>query len=122
MLALHRPPVDLWFKQFAYGPIEIYPAEAVPQHLPLARARALAREHARLQKSDLARLDQAERRAQALGIGRDDISRAFGRVAISELPLVYDAVPMLDLPPAGQARDSAAIRSALSPYFAPPPP
>lgn len=113
MVILHRPAVDLWFKQYAYGPIPVAQNESRPENLPIERARELARAHAQRQRGDLARLDRAEATAGAMGIGRDDISQTFGRVAISELPIVYDAVPMLDLPAHGRPFFPAEIQDAL---------
>jgi hypothetical protein len=83
----------------------------------LARARYLAHEIAQAQHRDLARLDQANRVAKSLGIGRQQISEIFGRVEVLELPRVYDAIGLFDLPSRGRSLDPARVRAALGPYL-----
>lgn len=56
---------------------------------------------ARRQKRNLVRLQEAEKIAKARGWSRSDISNAFGRVVLPEIPKVYDAVLILDLPEKG---------------------
>jgi hypothetical protein len=83
------------------------------------RARRLAVRWVLQQRRDLSRLDRAEAEAQRRGIDREAIRRAFGRVAISELPEQYDAADMLDLPKEGVVDDPAAVRAALGRWLAP---
>lgn len=81
--------------------------------LQLARARYLAEEFASRQRQNLARLDQAQALARRLGVGRAQIAEVFGRIDALELPPVYDALGLLDLPWDGNDVGSAQAREAL---------
>ncbi len=119
MVVANQPRVDALF---IHGVPEMSDEEAevyVIPELQLLRARYLAAEYARLQRIDLAKLDRAERVARRLGIGREAIRDTFGRVEILEIPKVYDANGMLDLPWKGTERDRAKIRSALGELLTP---
>ncbi len=59
------------------------------------------------------KLEQVEAVGQSLGIGRDAIHRVFGRLSAPDLPEVYDAVDLLDLPLMGAERNAVRIRRAL---------
>jgi hypothetical protein len=83
-----------------------------------ARADFLAREIAGWQRRHLARLDRAEAVARRAGIGREGIARTFGRLDMPELPKVYDAAPLLDLPWRGPENDAAIIRRTLGSLLA----
>lgn len=80
-----------------------------------ARTSLLALERARWQRRHLAKLEQAEVTARKLGIGREAIRRAFGRLDAPELPPMYDAVDLLDVPPLGSETNLARIRAAIGP-------
>jgi hypothetical protein len=77
----------------------------------------MALERAEWQRRHLGRLDQAEVVARQLGAGREAIHRAFGRLDAPDLPPVYDAVDLLDLPLSGGETDLERIRARLAPYF-----
>ena len=53
---------------------------------------------------------------QSRGIGRDGIRAAFGRLDMPEIPEVYDAAGLLDLPERGRLTDPGQVRQALGPY------
>jgi hypothetical protein len=110
---LHRPHADELFLIVAYEPLKDSPMDPLPADLTLARARTIAADLARRQRADLTNLDETARVARRLGIGRDAITRAFGRVEVSELPSVYDAVPLLDLPREGPTNDPVRVRDVL---------
>ncbi len=117
MLMAHRPRAESIFMA-GVTPMSAEEEAAFPtrdlQHL---RARYLAEEIAAWQRRFLLRLDQAEVVARRRGIGREAISRTFGRVEAPEIPDAYDAVPMLDLPREGTENDPAVIRRTLGPFF-----
>ena len=78
------------------------------------RANYIWDERAKRQKRNLQRLQEAEKIAQARGWGSRDISAALGRVSLPEIPKVYDAVLMLNLPETGKTQaDPAEIRRLL---------
>jgi hypothetical protein len=77
---------------------------------------ALAR--ADWQRQHLVQLEQAEALGRRLGIGRDAIHRAWGRLDAPNLPSVYDAVDLLDLARSGLETDGDRIRRALGPFLA----
>jgi hypothetical protein len=118
MWIAHQPRVNALFIEGVPKMTE-EEARALPtRDLQRHRAVYLAVEIARWQRRHLARLDRAQAVARRLGIGREGIARTFGRVDMPELPKVYDAAPMLDLPWRGTENDPAVIRQALGPYFA----
>jgi hypothetical protein len=121
LVLLNRPRVDtLWRMRPGNLPI-LLPSEhkrfPVPALLTL-RTSALVRERASWQRRHLTKLAQAETVARRLGIGREAISRAFGRVLAPDLPDVYDAVGLLDIPRIGTETDPAVLRQALGPLLA----
>lgn len=81
------------------------------------RALYLADLRAAWQRRHLQRFEQAETRARKLGIGWKQIREVFGRVELPEIPKVYDAVLMLDLPPDGVVSDPQIIRQELARGF-----
>ena len=80
------------------------------------RAHWLLLDRADWQRRHLRRLDQAQEVAARLGIGRDGIRAVLGRLDMPELPDVYDAAGLLDLPGRGRLTDRDTIRRALAPY------
>lgn len=120
LVVVHQPRVDALF---VHG-IPADSLEHVESKLPtpalrLAAARDLAGEFARRQRLDLAKLDLAEARARGLGAGADAIGRAFGRVEVVEIPKVYDAAGMLDLPATSSFNDPQRLRAAIGDLFVP---
>lgn len=83
------------------------------------RALRMAADWARRQRRDLSRLDRAEAEARRLGIGREAIRAAFGRVHVSELPEPYDAADMLGVAEDGPLRDPQQVRAALGRWLTP---
>jgi hypothetical protein len=118
MVLVHQPRVDGLFTERVPKMTAEKAKVFVTSDLQKARARDLAELMARRQRRHLARLDRAQAVARRLGIGREGIRLAFGRVDLPELPEVYDATPMLDLPWKGKENDPAVIRHALSEFFA----
>ena len=121
LVLLNRPRVDtLWRLRPGNLPIML-PSERerfpVPA-LQTLRTSALVRDRAAWQKRHLAKLEQAEAVARRLGIGRDAISRVFGRVPAPDLPEVYDAVGLLDLAREGAETNPTVVRQALGPLLA----
>jgi hypothetical protein len=116
LMVLNRPRVDLlwrnWVPPLSRGEEEKFPILA----LRSMRANWLLLDRANWQRRHLRRLDQAQEVATRLGIGRDGIRAVFGRLAVPELPEVYDAAGLLDLPDRGRFSDPDAIRRALAPY------
>ena len=111
---VNRPRVDALFRRGipADSIATVEPLLKTPA-LKLAAARALAAEFADRQWRDLARLDRAESIARAARIDHDDIASAFGRIQIIELPEVYDANGLMDLPARGPANNPSEVRSRL---------
>ncbi len=117
LLIVHQPRVD---SLFAYGVPKMSAEEEKVYLVPwLQRLRhvALADEIARWQRRHLVRLDLAEGVARKLGIGRKLIHEAFGRVDAPELPEVYDAAELLDVPEIGTETDPIRARAALARFF-----
>ncbi len=117
LLVLNRPRVDLLWRNWVPPPS---PAEL--QRFPILslqsmRATALLLDRADWQRRHLRRLDQAQQVAARSGIGRDGIRAAFGRLDAPELPDVYDAAGLLDLPEHGRITDVELIRRALGPFL-----
>lgn len=116
LVGLNRPRVDLLWRNWVPppGPLEeaMFPILA----LQSMRASALLLDRAEWQRKHLHRLDQAQQVASRLGIGRDGLRAAFGRLDMPELPEVYDAAGLLDLPERGTPNDPAQVRRVLGPY------
>ena len=116
LLVLNRPRVDLlwrnWVPPLSRAEEKKFPILA----LQSLRAHWLLLDRADWQRRHLRRLDQAQEVAARLGIGRDGIRAAFGRLDMPELPDVYDAAGLLDLPERGRLTDRDAIRRAIAPY------
>jgi hypothetical protein len=114
LVLAHGPRVEALFEKTippeCWGEVRGY---LVTPELRLAATRDLAAELARRQRLDLARLDQAEELARRLGIGHRAIASAFGRVEMLELPEVYDANGLLDIPESGPVVDPAQVRVVL---------
>jgi hypothetical protein len=117
LLVLNAPRVDLLWRNWVPRPtpseLEIFPTV----HMQDLRANTLLLERAEWQRRHLRRLDQAEQAAQRLGIGLDGIRATFGRMDMPELPDVYDAAGLLDLPEKGRLTSPDAIHRALGSYL-----
>lgn len=86
------------------------------------RNRFLLQELSLRQRRFLAKLDQAEARARATGIGRDALRQTFGRVPVPGMPdqlVNLSGVDLLDLPEAGRGAspDRARLIQAFGPLF-----
>lgn len=81
------------------------------------RASAMANDRAAWQRRHLAKLDEAQAICRRRGIGRDAIRRIFGRLDAPDLPPVYDAIDLLDIPPRGSETNAKTIVRALAPYL-----
>jgi hypothetical protein len=116
LLVLNRPRVDVlwrnWVPPLSPAEEKKFPILA----LQSLRAHLLLLDRADWQRRHLRRLDQAQGVGARLGIGRDGIRAAFGRLDMPELPEVYDAAGLLDLPDRGRLTDRDAIRRAIAPY------
>ena len=116
LLVLNRPRVDLLWRNWV-PPLSCAEEKKFPiLALQSLRAHWLLLDRADWQRRHLRRLDQAQEVAARLGIGRDGIRAALGRLDMPELPDVYDAAGLLDLPERGRLTDRDTIRRALAPY------
>jgi hypothetical protein len=117
LLVLHTPRVEALFigdvPKMTHTEARVF----LTHDLRLFRARYLAGEFARLQRLDLARLDRVSDIGHRLGIGRDAIGQAIGRVDLLELPDVYDGLGLLDLPAVGEHKEPNQIRQTLGPLL-----
>jgi hypothetical protein len=116
LFVLNRPRVDLLWRNWV-PPLSAAEKQRFPvTFMQNLRANGLLLDRAAWQRRHLRRLDQAQRVAARMGIGRDGVRAAFDRLDMPELPTVYDAAGLLDLPDRGTLSDPAAIRRALAPY------
>ncbi|MDB5353024.1 MAG: hypothetical protein JWN86_4271 [Planctomycetota bacterium] len=117
LVAIHQPRVTLLFikevPKLTEKEAPLFPVVWLQRLRAVAYSEILSRYH----REHLYRLDRAEAESKRLGIGRDLIHRAFGRVYTPGLPAPYDAVEMLDLPRGGTATDPQLARAALSEFF-----
>ncbi len=116
LIVLGRPRVDMLWRNWVPPPSLAEKKQFPTLAMQSMRAHLLLIERADWQRGHLKRLDQAQAVAARLGIGLDGIRAAFGRLDMPELPLVYDAVGLLDLPDRGRLTDLDAIRRALARY------
>jgi hypothetical protein len=91
------------------------------EHYPRAsqksvRTTLVAESRAGWQRRHLVKLEQAEATATRMGIGRDGLERAFGKLDAPGLPPTYDAMDLLDVPVRGRETDPVRIREILGPY------
>ncbi len=122
LVAVHQPRVNRMFLNEVPKMTEAEARSFPIESLQLLRARFYANLLIEWHKNHLYRLDRAEVEARRLGIGRDLIRKAFGRVEAPGLPEAYDAAEMLDLPAHGRATDIEIARRALGPLFVLKPP
>jgi hypothetical protein len=117
MIMLNRPRVDVLWRSSV--PALLPSEQKMFPILPLQsmRATSLLLDRAQWQRRHLRRLDQAQEAARRQGIGREAVHSVFGRLDMPELPDVYDAAGLLDLPARGQAVDPESVRRALGPYL-----
>lgn len=118
MMLLNRPRVDLLWRNWAPA---LSPVERERRMFPILslrtmRANALLLDRADWQRRHLRRLDQAEATARRLGIGRDAIHSALGRLDMPLLPPVYDALGLLNLPDKGTMTDPEQVRRAIGSF------
>jgi hypothetical protein len=117
LMVLNQPRVDLLWRNWV-PPLGRTEQQRFPiLSLQSMRASLLLLDRAQWQRRHLRRLDQAQRAAASLGIGRDGIRATFGRLQVPELPDVYDGTDLLDLPDYGRLTDQEAIRKALARYL-----
>jgi hypothetical protein len=119
MMALNKPRVDLLWRNWVPP---LLPIERQREMFPILslqtmRAGAILLDRADWQRRHLRRMDQAQEAARRLGIGRDAIHSALGRLDMPSLPKVYDAVGLLDLPETGTVTDPDQVRRALQPFL-----
>jgi hypothetical protein len=117
LIVLNRPRVDVLWRGSVPAPLPVEQKILPTVSLQSMRASTLLIDRAQWQRRHLRRLDQAEAVASRLGIGRDAVRNAFGRLDMPELPKVYDAVGLLDLPERGRRVDPDLVRRALQPYI-----
>ena len=105
MLTLHQPEVDRQLLETTPRQVaaEIEFNKFPTPELKRVRANYIWRDRVKRQLRCLKRFQEAERIAQSLGWGREDLSNAFGRLRLPEIPKVYDAVSMFDLPLKGRS-------------------
>jgi hypothetical protein len=117
LVLLNRPRVDLLWRS-SVPPLLASEQKMFPiLTLQSMRATSILLDRAEWQRRHLRRLQQAREVARQMGIGLDSIKTAFGRIDIPELPDVYDAAGLLDLPDRGRAVDPALVRRGLGPYL-----
>ncbi|MGC8641503.1 MAG: hypothetical protein ACP5XB_16685 [Isosphaeraceae bacterium] len=119
MNVLNRPRVDLLWRNWvpALLPIERQREMFPILSLQTMRASVLLLDRADWQRRHLRRLDQAQKVARRLGIGREAIHSALGRLDMPLLPDVYDALGLLDLPEQGSVTNPDQVRRALEPFL-----
>jgi hypothetical protein len=117
LILVHQPRVDALLIEGVPGLTEAEKQLYLTPSLQRLRAIYLADEMAQQQRRHLARFDRAEAIAWRLGITREGVHRAFGRLPAPELPLVYDGIDLLDLPPTAALTDPVWIRQALGASF-----
>lgn len=119
MMVLNRPRVELLWRNWVPS---LLPIERQREMFPILslqtmRASAILLDRADWQRRHLRRLDQSQEIARRLGIGRDAIHAALGRLDMPLLPEVYDALGLLDLPEKGEISDPVQVRRALQPFL-----
>ncbi len=119
LAVVHQSRIESLLMDGVPQPGEGEPVLPPTREFRLLRARYLWPEYHRVQRLDLARLQRAEGVGRRLSIGRDTIHEVFGRIEVLELPSVYDALGLLDLPETGMLRDPAQVRAALGEVFQP---
>jgi hypothetical protein len=116
LIVVNGPRVDLLWRNWAppLSPREqgMFPLTSMQS----LRATVILMAQAEWQRKHLHRLDQAQQTALQMGIGRDGIRSAFGRLDMPELPAAYDAAGLLDLPERGSVTDPDQVRHALGSY------
>jgi hypothetical protein len=117
-MVLNKPRVDRLWRNWVPPPLPAEKQMFPIQSLQTMRASVILLDHAAWQRRCLRRLDQAQEIATRMGLGLETIHEAFGRVDAPELPDVYDAASLLDLPQVGKPVDLGQVRRALGPYFA----
>lgn len=116
LIVLNGPRVDLLWRAWV-PPLLPVEQEMFPiRRLQSMRATTLLLDRAGWQRRHLRRLDRAQEVANRAGIGRDGIRAAFGRLDMPEIPEVYDAAGLLDLPERVRLTDPDQVRQALGPY------
>jgi hypothetical protein len=118
MILLNRPRVDAQWR--AMVP-RMLPSEANRfkiEKLQNLRTSYILQDRAAWQTRHLTRLEHAEILARRQGIGLDAIREVFGRLDAPNLPPVYDAIDLLDLPAHGTEHDPAVVRRVLGPAIA----
>ncbi|MEO6810531.1 MAG: hypothetical protein ABI353_15555 [Isosphaeraceae bacterium] len=118
LITLHQPRAEERFELSVPGMNAEEAKEYLIPALQRLRAVAVADLRVHWQRRHLTRLDQAEVVARRLGIDREAIRQAFGRVNVPGLPKIYDAADLLDLPRHGREHDLNRVRQALGPFFA----
>ena len=100
-------------------PFEIDQRIAPTPEMKRLRANYIWDERAKRQYRHLARLQDAEKVAKGKGWGLLDISAALGRIQLPEIPKVYDAINMMDLPKKSKfLADPSEIRRTLGKLLA----
>ncbi len=119
LVIVQQPRVDaLFVKNIPDSSLKPLGTSASPARR-LNASRLLATEFARRQRRDLERLDQAEVLARRESIDRSAVAEAFGRVRVLEIPKVYDAADLLDLPAHGAVHEPRQVRSSLAEWLGP---
>src|SRR5262249_45921466 len=97
-MLLNQPRVDRLWRNWVPPPLPVEKQMFPIQSMQTMRANAILLDRAAWQRRCLSRLDQAQEIASRMGIGLSTIHEALGRIDAPELPDVYDAVYLLDLP------------------------
>jgi hypothetical protein len=105
MLTLHQSEVDRQLLESTPRQVaaEIEFNKFPTPELKRVRANYIWRDRVKRQLRCLKRFQEAEKIAYNLGWGREDLTNAFGRIRLPEIPKVYDAVSMFDLPLKGRS-------------------
>ncbi|WP_165232363.1 hypothetical protein [Aquisphaera insulae] len=122
LMVLNQPRVDRLWRNWVPPSLPAETKMFPIQSLQTMRAHIILLDRAAWQRRALSRLDQAQELASRMGIGLATIREAFGRVDAPELPDVYDAALLLDLPREGRKVDLDQVRRTLGPYLQKEPP
>ena len=118
LIVLNRPRVDLLWRS-SVPPLLACGAEDVPDPAaPVDAGDVAAARSGRVADGGTSGGSTRPRRSPGgWASGQDAVQAAFGRLDMPELPEVYDAIGLLDLPERGRPVDPDLVRRALGPYL-----
>lgn len=116
LIILNHPKVEAQWRASVPNLTAAHSMRFEIEWLENVRASAMANDRAAWQRRHLAKLDQAEAICRRLDIGRDILQQIFGRLDAPDLPPVYDAIDLLNIPAHGSETNAKTIVRALAPY------